>query len=258
MKADKFRHTVYQSVLAAAFALIISPTVPQIPIPFCVNLACLVYILHVATQMLEKQVEGFDPVVAAETLVAFGIACLVGGLVTILFVFLTGNMDVAGIKDGNLLAFLPFAEGLLTAGIAPLFAIFLRLKMAEQEAFVDATGDMVGLANATASLTKSLKEAGKAIEAMQTQTTNASTATAGLASTMKTEADNWGLALHEGQAYIKTFAESTRVGAGEVSELARATSALKASTSDVTKLLDELARLVVAVERFVEPRAAKS
>ena len=57
------------------------------------------------------------------------------------------------------------------------------------------------------------------------------------------------------RAHVKAFGDATKDGGSQVSGLAEETRKLKSAAADATKLLEELARLITSVERFVSPRA---
>lgn len=220
-----------------------------------VNLLCLYLLARIASRYARERRAGFDPVVAAETVVAFGVFSLVVGLVSVGFRFLFGYADFQLLQNGQFLDFLPFLEGLATAGFAPLAAIYLRLRTAELDSGVDAVGDLLELSRATTDLTRQMVAAKNAIETFGSGADAAGKSTVGLASAMKSEADKWGLALQEGQAHVKTFGAAAKDGSTDVSKLAEETRKLKSAAADTSKLLDELARLIASVERFVAPRA---
>ncbi len=252
-----FRSVVVRAAFFSLVAVALNTMIPRLPISIFVNIVCLIYLYHEAEKSVKANVSGFDPVVASETMVAFGVLSLVMGLASIILAVMLDRISLGAVQKGDLLSFLPFVEGLLTAGFAPASAMLLRIRVAELEADHDTIGDLTGLTRATADLTNQMKSANAAVEALKSGATSAGAATVGLATSMKGEADKWGLALQEGQAHVKTFGEAARIGSGEVSDLASATASLKSATGEVTTLLDELSRLIVAVERFVEPRSRK-
>lgn len=228
---------------------------PAAFISIIVNLLCLGVLVRIASRYAKERRAGFDPVVAAETIVAFGVFSLVVGLVSVGLRFLFGLADFQLLQNGQFLDFLPFLEGLATAGFAPVAAIYLRLRTAELDSGVDAVGDLLELSRATTDLTQQMIAAKKAIETFGTGADAAGKSTAGLASAMKSEANKWGLALQEGQAHVKTFGTAAKEGSTDVSALAEETRRLKSAAAETSKLLDELARLIASVERFVAPRA---
>jgi hypothetical protein len=228
---------------------------PQAPVSVVVNVCCLVFLHNRAVRYAKDRVGGFDPIAAAEGIVAFGVFSLVIGLASVACRFLFGFASLESVQSGQLVGFFPFVEGLITAGVAPLFAIFLRLRIAELESGVDAIGDLLELSRATTDLTQQMIAAKKAIDTFGTGADAAGKSTAGLASAMKSEADKWGLALQEGQAHVKTFGAAAKDGSTDVSALAEETRKLKSAAAETSKLLDELARLIASVERFVAPRA---
>lgn len=254
----------FSNLAGKCFLACVLGNVAAVPFPwfpvFIVNLICLWRMFDRARNYDRSAIPGFDPVVAAEAMVGFGVVSLVLGLTAVALHFVLGYIDLNALQQGDrsaLFGFLPFAEGLATAGFAPFFAILLRLTVSERGFTVDAADDMDGLARAAVGLTKAMNAAAASVETLRTGAAAAGGSTAGLATAMKTEADRWGLALQEGQAHVKTFGEAARSGSGQVSELADETSRLKAATADTTRLLEELARLIEQVERFVGPRRAR-
>ena len=230
---------------------------PAIPIALFVNAVCLVFLLRKAMDYTQQHVAGFDPVVASEGIVAFGVFALVLGLASIGARFVFGLTDLSAGDDAALTNFFPFIEGLITAGFAPLFAIFLRLRIAEMDSAPDAVGDIHDLSRATADLTRQMLAAKRAIDTFGSGADAAGRSTAGLASAMKSEADKWGLALQEGRGHVQAFGNATREGGTSVAALAAETSRLKAAAADAGNLLEELARLIASVERFVAPASRR-
>lgn len=252
--------TAYSRFVALAMAASVAGTlanftVPQAPISLAVNIGCLIFLHNRAVKYVEDRVGGFDPITAAEGIVAFGVFSLVIGLASVACRYVFGFASLGADLAGQLGGFFPFVEGLITAGFAPLFAIFLRLRIAEMETGVDAIGDLVELSRATADLTHHMVTARKAIETFGSGAAAAGRSTTGLASAMKGETDKWGLALQEGQAHVKTFGAAAKDGSANVAGLAEETRKLKSAAAETTKLLDELARLIASVERFVAPKA---
>ena len=251
---SNFRKVAQAAVLISLFGVVVNLPIPEIPLSLLVNIGCLTYLYRRAELSVANNERGFDPVVAAEAMVAFGVFCLVSGLSAVLILTTFGKINGAALAAGNFSSFMPFVEGLFTAGIAPIFAMLLRIRVAELEEDIDTTGDLSSLARATSDLTNQMKAASAAVESLQKGAGLAGAATVGLAGSMKSEADKWGLALQEGQAHVKTFGEATRSGSGDVTALATATLQLKEASQDVSSLLEELSRLIASVERFVEPR----
>lgn len=228
---------------------------PRVPIAFVANVVCLWLLYNRAVVYARDRVEGFDHVVAAEAMVAFGVFSLVLGLASVGARIAFGLVDIEALRRGGFADFIPFVEGLLTAGFAPFFAIVLRLRIAELDSGIDAVGDLSDLTRATLDLTRQMDAARTAIEAFGTGAATAGKSTVGLASTMKTEADRWALALQEGEASVKSFGASTKSGTSEVAQLAVETQRLRVAVTNASTLLEELARLIQSVERFVAPRA---
>lgn len=252
---SQFRSVAMKAGICSIIGVTLNTIFPNVPIAIVINVGCLFYMYREAELLAVEKSVGFEPLVAAETIVAFGVFSLIAGLTSMILSIMLGY---AVILDGNYMDFLPFVEGLLTAGLAPLGAMLFRIRASELEADFDASGDLTDLAKATSNLTSQINAASTAMRSLKDGAGSAGIATTGLASSMKSEADKWGLALQEGQAHVKTFGEAARSSSGEVSQLADATSALKKATADVSILLEELSRLISSVERFVEPRTKKS
>jgi hypothetical protein len=190
-------------------------------------------------------------------MVAFGVLSLVAGLVSVLARLFLGFGDIEALGRGRVDDLIPFVEGLATAGLAPFFAILLRIKVAETATVIDVSDPMASLARAAADLTKQIDAAKEAMESFGAGAGEAGRVTVGLASTMKTEADRWALALQEGEASVKMFGIAAKTGAGGMSDFSDAAARLRAAASDAAMLLEELATLISAVERFVAPGVAR-
>ena len=252
-----FSATAGRCLVAGIFAVVLNFFYPGVPLALAVNVICLWVLFRRAKDLVKDEVVGFDPLIASETMVAFGIFCLVLGLASIISRLLLGMFDFTAVQTGKsegLLGFLPFVEGLVTAGFAPFLAVLLRITIAEGEGHIDPTGDLTELASATAALTRSMNAAGGALEIFTTGTAAAGTSTKGLATAVKTETDRWGLALAEGQAHVKSLGEAASQGRGELAGLASETHKLMSATRETATMLEELSRLIEAVERFVAPR----
>lgn len=256
--------TPYSTIAAQALVIGLTGAVanffaPEAPIALAVNAFSLWRMFTIAKRYATDAVSGFDSAVAAEAIVGFGVASLVLGLASVIALLITGRIDLTGVSpeqaDG-LLAFVPFVEGLLTAGLAPFFAILLRLNVAEIVEAANAVDETTGLARAMATLTRNLSNASKAIEVFESGAAAAGVSTTGLASTMEAGAGRWSLALQAGEVKVGSFANAARGTASDVAGLAAETERLKTAMGDAATLLDELGRLVQSVERFVSPPTA--
>jgi hypothetical protein len=219
-----------------------------------VNVVLLVILCEVATKKHRAREAGFDAIIAAETVVAFGIMSLIFGLVggvAPLFV----NAGSGGSFDRESLTALavPFLEGLATAGMAPIFAVVLRTRTSEADGTVDASGDVAALARATADLAKQLRAANAASGDLISSITSIAASTRTMAGEMAAETTNMRTVLHESQAHLKALALAAQSGGAEVGRLANETQRLSGSAKEAGVLLDALSTLIVAVERYVAP-----
>lgn len=220
-----------------------------------INFLCLATLAVAARVRIRSRAEGFDHVVAAEAIVAFGVFSLVLGLGSVLFRFLFKWVDPAQVLAGDLMIFSPFVEGLVTAGLAPIFAIWVRMFAAQHDVF-DVVEDLDGLAVATGELVREMTSAKLALQHFGEGAIKAGASTHGLADTMRSEADKWALALVEAQAHVRTFGEASRAGSGDVSSLAGEVARLREAAAASATMLEELSRLIEQIERFVAPRSA--
>lgn len=219
-----------------------------------VNVACLVMLSTTAVRFHKENRPGFDPVVAAETIVAFGVTSLILSLVSAAYPLLTGEaLDNIFKKEGVMRVATPFLEGLATAGLAPLFAMVLRNRVAELDGAGDAVGDVTSMTRAMAGLTREMENARSGMTELQTALKAASVSTKSLADNVQTEAERLKLVLLEAQGELKGFSGAAGAGRSEVGGLATETAKLKSSMTDTGVLMDALAKLIESVERFVAP-----
>lgn len=93
------------------------------------NLLVLLGLSLVAAREQRRWGSAFSSALAAETIVAFGVLALILGLVTALVPLMfvdaaTLAFDAATVRRVGL----PFAQGLASAGLAPVFAVLVRIK----------------------------------------------------------------------------------------------------------------------------------
>jgi len=239
------------SIVVDAVQIAVQPAFPLLLIS---NGACLSLLVGIARKYHHERTSGFDPIVAAETIVAFGVASLILGLVAGLWSLLQAPNGLAQLNDNTLQEVSkPFLEGLATAGLAPLVAMYLRISVAESEALADPTGDAASLGRAMSDLTRELIKAQASVTDLQGCMAATVVATSGFASSMGSETERLKLALLESQANIKSFGEAALSSRGEVSSLADETTRLKTASADASTLLEALAKLIESVERFVAP-----
>ena len=219
-----------------------------------VNVLSLVLLSDRAVRYARAERPDFDAVIAAETIVAFGVMSLILGLTAgILPLFLPGNeLDLGDPAVLKSLA-MPFIIGLATAGFAPFAAMVLRNRAFEHEGAPDSGDEMEALYHAARELTRQIKAAQAALEELQGSARSAGASAKRLADGLDAETVRMGAALHEGEAHIKSFGAAAGSGRVEVSALADETRRLKGAASDTTTLLDALAKLIESVERFVAP-----
>jgi hypothetical protein len=254
----------FSRIAAQAFVWVVAGNavnffVPAAPIALVVNILCIWRLYKAALEYAGAGAEGFDSTVAAEAIVGLGIMSLVFGLATVALLFATGGLEVQTASgEARFEGAIPFIEGLLTAGMAPFFAILLRLNVAEQGESVNSADDMASLSRAASSLARTLAAANVAVDQFQFGASAAATTTSSLASVMEKEVSRWGAALQEGGVATQGFGSTARTATGEIAELSDQTAKLRSAVSDATNLLDELGRLIVSVERFVAPSSAKS
>lgn len=248
------------------FAMIgfgINLMVPLAPVALTVNFICIWHLYKTAERYAASGVEGFDATVAAEAIVGFGILCLVLGLSSVALLFAIGRLEVESVSGRlDLAGGIPFIEGLFTAGVTPFFAILLRMKVAELGDMVDPADDMASLSRAAASLTRTLTNAHAALGEFQSGATAAATSTTNLATVMdtgvariETEVGRMGTALRDGGKSVSEFGSSSESASTEIAALGDHATKLKLAVADTTNLLEELGRVIVSVQRFVEPAA---
>ena len=210
-----------------------------------VNVAVLLALWLQAVNLHRRRVPGFDVIVAAETIVAFGIMSLILGLPIVTGI---GALDIASPGALGQLA-LPFLVGLGTAGVAPFFAMLLRNQSAEDDAIVDPVGDASDLAKAMGALRKELVDVEKTMKSFHETAARPSN----LADVVDTETGRLKIALLEGQSGVRSLGAAAETGSQQVSKLSGETQRLTKASSEAAALLDALAALIAAVERFVAP-----
>jgi cell division septum initiation protein DivIVA len=241
-------------LVSAAANVVQALTGTQLPLLIGVNLGCLIALTVIAVRRYGGDVLGFDAVVAAETIVAFGVTSLIFSLVAALFPLLAaGQIDAVMQKGGLLRLAMPFLEGLATAGFAPLFAMFVRNFVSEHDAEADEVADTADLTKAIGSLTKQLNAARKAAAELEGPLNAATSATRTLAVNLVAENARLKAALIEAQDQMSAFGQAAKSGAGQMSGLAEETERLRCAAVEEAGRLrqaasDHVARLAGAAD----------
>jgi hypothetical protein len=244
-------------VLANLFQAVVAPSSL---ILIVANVGCLVALSAIAVQFHKEGRAGFDAVVAAETIVAFGVTSLILSLVAAVFPLISGHELEKVFQGGGLRRIAPpFLEGLATAGLAPLFAMVLRNRVSELDGAKDPIGDAADLSRAMAGLVRGLDAARKSAESVDTSLTSVGASMRLLADNVQTEGERLKLVLLEAQSQLRGLGGAAETGRTEVGGLATETAKLKGSVGDTHTLMEALAKLIESVERFVAPatRAGK-
>jgi methyl-accepting chemotaxis protein len=191
-----------------------------------------------------SQTEGFDIVVASESIVAFGIASLTGGVVVGLSQAL-GVDDFARIGKEQIVSIsTPFLEGVFTAATAPILAAVLRNI---DSGFTAGTGtgpagisgmteDFKKMADLISALTKQVSE-------LKEATKGSSTSMAGFGSEIKKHSDLLKEALTAAQTEIKTMGKAAGETRTSIQNLGTALSGIKAPVDDIKNLSTSLSSI---------------
>ncbi|OYY89760.1 MAG: hypothetical protein B7Y45_10855 [Sphingomonas sp. 28-66-16] len=226
------------------------------PFVFAINIASLFYMRWRAGAYLRAGRADFDPVIAAEMIVAFGVLSLILGISTAVVPLFLGT---ATLRVGDLTALAtlatPFLEGLATAGLAPFFAVLLRIEAHEIESRYDSSTDMSSLATATRDLTRTIRGTHTALSDLQESARAASVSTKALADEVRGEAGRLNAAFMEGEARLRTLTAAAESSGTEVAKLAGETTRLTNAATDAGTMLTALGDLIESVERFVKPTA---
>jgi hypothetical protein len=224
-----------------------------------VNVICIILLSMIAINYYKKRRLGFDVIVAAETIVAFGVASLIFSLVSAIYPLVMDH-GLANVLDGNRLIQVatPFLEGLATAGVAPLGAMFLRNRVSELDGSVDPVGDADGLSRAMNSLTAELVRGHKAAIDLNSSLTDAAVTTKALANVLRAEGDSLQTQLTSLGTQIASFGTAAKSGHDSLTSFGAAVNSAKTSLTETTRLLNALAELIKSVERFVAPGTRRS
>lgn len=238
--------------IAAHIVQIVSQT--TFPLLLVVNIAALVYLRIRASGYMRSGRGDFDAVIAAEMMVAFGVLSLILGITSAVLPLFLGGVSLR-VDDLSALATLavPFLEGLATAGLAPFFAVLLRVEAHEVETSFDTSIDMSNLATATRDLTRELRAAFKAIRQLQESAQDATVAAHLLAEEVRGDAGRLTRAFEAGEAQLKLLGGAAQSSSTEVARLADETAKLNATATETSAMLNALGELIESVERFVKP-----
>ncbi len=224
------------------------------PILFPVNVALLFYLRWRASAYVRSGRADFDAVIAAEMVVAFGVLSLILGITTAVAPLFTGATSLQ-VNDISALAPVatPFLEGLATAGLAPFFAVLLRIEAHEAESAYDSTADMSSLAAATRDLTQHIRTTYAALGDLQQSAHEASISTRALADEVRGEAGRLNSAFSEGETRLRLLGTAAATSGAEVAKLANETIRLNSAADQAGTMLTALGDLIESVERFVKP-----
>ncbi len=241
------------SIIAHGVQLVSQTTFPLL---FIVNIAALFYLRWRARTYMQRARADFDAVIAAEMMVAFGVLSLILGITSAVAPLFIGSVSLR-IDDLSALASLatPFLEGLATAGLAPFFAVLLRIEAHEVETSFDTSVDLSHLAMATRDLTREVRAALTAIHALQESARDATAATHLLANGLRGDAERVTTIISAGEAQLKLLGTAAQTSSDEIARLGDETARLHASTTEANALLTALGDLIESVERFVKPNA---
>jgi methyl-accepting chemotaxis protein len=256
----KFTHVAGYAMGASVLAHLYQfSTATTAPLLLVVNLAALAVLAYTAVESHKQRAAGFDVIVAAETIVAFGIMSLILSLTVALAPMFSGarQLDLTSLKSVQTAA-LPFLEGLATAGIAPLVAMLVRNRAVEQDAVANPTGDVTDLSQALASLTAEVRQTNTVVSELGSAVGAATRSTSGFAQEVTEDAKQLALALAQAEARVRTLSEATTDGASQLQDLRHELEQLNSSAAGARTMLDALAQLIESVERFIAPAAKTS
>ena len=205
------RYFAYPALLT--IALILSAAVQRVqnvvdlgPLQPHVFLAAVVTGLIILSGMalaLRKR-QGFDLILASESIVAYGIFSLVTGLAITVFLSQQSNLRFSELSAETLVDLLwPFLEGMVTAALCPFLALVVR---GFENTESPSTSDPVGGGNATAEfarLSKRLVVVCEKFEGLETVLT-------GLSQSIKDESERISKANEELAATIETGASGLK------------------------------------------------
>lgn len=223
--------------------------------------------LTVLAFRLRKSSPQFNLTVAAETIVAFGIYCLIVGLGSA--VVLAMNLAQAQPPLANHLPAMAwaFAEALATAALAPILAMLLRTHHVYLRIATSGAGDLDDAARAAKALTEqisltvtrlaSLNSAlEKEVKALSDAAGSAASAAKSLADKLKTESDRARDALHQLEAGAIGFAKAAESSREAANSIEKPLKDIGSSANETRIALDALSTATVSVERFLRPSGA--
>ncbi|MBX9814488.1 MAG: hypothetical protein A4S12_06300 [Proteobacteria bacterium SG_bin5] len=222
------------------------------PVLFLGNLVALVFLRWQASALLRRRAD-FDAVIAAEMIVAFGVLSLILGISTAVIPLFLGT---ATLRVDSLAALagiaIPFLEGLATAGLAPFFAVLLRIE-AHEAGSSEPGAELSELTIATQDLGTELRGAVRALREMREQLAGAAAQSQALGQAMQTEAAKLMLMVERSETKFAALAAAADKSSDEVVRLATETARLNQAAGDTSALLTTLGDLIDSVERFVKP-----
>lgn len=239
------------SIAAHALQIISQTTLPML---FIVNVTALFYLRLRATSFLRARRTDFDAVIAAEMIVAFGVLSLILGITSAVAPLFLGavSLDVTDLRALAGVA-TPFLEGLATAGLAPFFAVLLRIEAHEAESAYDTGADFSDLSVATRDLSRELVATFKALEKMGKGLREVTDATNQLAFRIDVDLKKLDSAVSASEVKVAALAKAAEASSTQVAKLADETTHLNAAANEAGTLLNALGELIVSVERFVKP-----
>jgi methyl-accepting chemotaxis protein len=226
-----------------------------------VGLGGLGVLLILALALHSTNPKKFDVVIAAETIVVYGIANLILGLVSGVAMFYQGGFFSEGGFRAELIPRLsqPFLEGLLVAGIAPLSAAILRNLAIDQDG---ADGiDFELLRAESDNLTTSMKRAATQIDVLSgaaeqssavlnASITRAAEAADRFASDFTTKFDGIEDAVGELTKSVEGMASRLGTSVDQFAGLGENLKALKTKAAEAAEMLETLSAAIEKVERF--------
>jgi len=178
-------------IVLVAAGWLISIWADGTPARFAFGIAAVVaefWLAGAAWYLRARSEPRFDMTIAAETVVAFGVFSLIGGIALAIFVTRSNGLNLRDITDGGVnpgdlnLLLISFGDGLLASAFAPLLATVLRHLEALLYAPLSATGasgEPLDLLKHDAEITA------KALAQLRTETEAAATYTASFAKAAK-------------------------------------------------------------------------
>jgi len=222
------------------------------PMLFLGNLAALIFLRWQATQLLRQRAD-FDAVIAAEMIVTFGVLSLILGISTAVVPLFLGT---ATLRVDNLAALaglaIPFLEGLATAGLAPFFAVLLRIE-AHEAGSAEPGAELADLTVATQDLGTELRGTVRVLRELREQLAGAAQMSQQLGQAMQTESAKLMLMIDRSEAKLTALSSAADKSSDEVARLAGEAARLNQAAGDTSAMLTTLGDLIDSVERFVKP-----